>query len=85
MSIVLPSNTTDRLLQTLSQNVSDIRAIRSMSIEKVFENKYEAAVQQAYVGGARAAPFTGFGYALGSSLTYFAEGRFSEASFAPCG
>lgn len=45
-----------------------------MSIEKVFESKFETVVQQTYLGGAKAAPLAGFGYALGGSLTYFAEG-----------
>ncbi|KAL8290518.1 hypothetical protein RQP46_002776 [Phenoliferia psychrophenolica] len=55
------------------QSVSNIRAIRSMSIEKVFATKFERAVQETYAGAIKAAPFSGFGFALGGSLTYFAE------------
>ncbi|KAK4705248.1 ATP-binding cassette, subfamily B (MDR/TAP), member 1, partial [Phenoliferia sp. Uapishka_3] len=55
------------------QNVSNIRAIRSMAIEKVFATTFEEAVQETYVGGRKAATFSAFGYALGNSLTYIAE------------
>jgi hypothetical protein len=46
-----------------------------MSLETVFTEKFEACIEQAYRGGARAAPMGGFGFALGSSLTYIAEGE----------
>lgn len=57
------------------QNIANIKAIRSMSIEKVFSSKFEAAVQETYLGGRKAAPFSSLGYALGSSLTYVSEGE----------
>lgn len=46
-----------------------------MAIETVFAEKFESATQRAYVGAIRVAPFTGFGYAMATALTYFAEGE----------
>ena len=45
-----------------------------MSIETVFVDKFDEAIEKAYVGGAQAAPFAGFGLGLGSALTYVAQG-----------
>lgn len=45
-----------------------------MSIESVFIEKFEQSIEFAYTGGAKAAPLAGIGLALGSSLTYVAEG-----------
>ena len=45
-----------------------------MSIEKVFADTFEGAVQATYQGACKAAPFSSFGQALGGALTYFAEG-----------
>lgn len=48
-----------------------------MSIQSVFTEKFEVAINAAYKGGAKAAPLAGIGLALGSSLTYVAEGMSS--------
>lgn len=47
-----------------------------MSIESVFVERFEESIDRAYVGGAQAAPFAGFGFGLGASLTYVAEGSY---------
>jgi hypothetical protein len=46
-----------------------------MSIKSVFDEKFEESIELAYKGAAAAAPFSGFGYGVGTSLTYIAEGR----------
>ncbi|GAA6014293.1 hypothetical protein JCM10207_005411 [Rhodosporidiobolus poonsookiae] len=56
------------------QTMSNIRPIRSMSIQPVFATKFERTTLDAYRGGIKAAPFTGFGAAIGLSMTYFIQG-----------
>ncbi|GAA5867089.1 hypothetical protein JCM1840_001479 [Sporobolomyces johnsonii] len=56
------------------QTMGNIRAIRSMSIHQVFVNAFLAATEDAYAGGVKAAPFSGFGFALGFTLTYCSQG-----------
>ncbi|GAA6031431.1 hypothetical protein JCM8097_005656 [Rhodosporidiobolus ruineniae] len=56
------------------QTIANIRPIRSMSIQPVFEKKFEQTAASAYQGGVKAAPFTGFGAALGMTMTYLGEG-----------
>lgn len=68
--------TADWPLSSFPQTVSNLRAIRSMSIEPVFAQKFEHSIAEAYVGGVRAAPFAGMGAATGFALTYLAEGTF---------
>lgn len=52
-----------------------------MSIESVFIEKFEQSIEFAYTGGAKAAPLAGIGLALGSSLTYVAEGKHASELF----
>ncbi|CEQ43183.1 SPOSA6832_05082 [Sporobolomyces salmonicolor] len=56
------------------QTMGNVRAIRSMSIHPVFVNAFLASTEDAYAGGVKAAPFSGFGFALGFTLTYCSEG-----------
>ncbi|GAA5838704.1 hypothetical protein JCM11251_003268 [Rhodosporidiobolus azoricus] len=56
------------------QTMANMRPIRSMSIQPVFATRFERATEIAYAGGVKAAPFMGFGAALGFTMTYFAEG-----------
>ncbi|GAA5909077.1 hypothetical protein JCM6882_001182 [Rhodosporidiobolus microsporus] len=56
------------------QTMANMRPIRSMSIQPVFAARFERTTEIAYAGGVKAAPFTGFGAALGFTMTYFAEG-----------
>ncbi|GAA5982821.1 hypothetical protein JCM11641_004636 [Rhodosporidiobolus odoratus] len=56
------------------QTMSNIRPIRSMSIQPVFAEKFERTTASAYAGGIKAAPFLGFGAALALTMTYLAQG-----------
>ncbi|GAA5866883.1 hypothetical protein JCM8547_003906 [Rhodosporidiobolus lusitaniae] len=56
------------------QTMANIRPIRSMSIQPVFARKFEQVADAAYLGGVKAAPFSGFGAALGFTITYAGEG-----------
>ncbi|GAA5977439.1 hypothetical protein JCM10908_004980 [Rhodotorula pacifica] len=58
----------------LMQVLSHVKAIRSMSIESVFNSTYERAVAATYAGGIRAAPFAGLGFASTFALTYLSQG-----------
>ncbi|EPQ26776.1 uncharacterized protein PFL1_05754 [Pseudozyma flocculosa PF-1] len=53
--------------------VSNVRGIRAMSLEPVFEKNFTEAVVEAQRCGMRAAAFTGLGFGLGQALTYVAE------------
>ncbi|GAA6064319.1 hypothetical protein JCM10212_006006 [Sporobolomyces blumeae] len=56
------------------QTFANIRPIRAMSIQPVFERTFLDTTEEAYRGGVRAAPFAGLGFAIGFALTYCAEG-----------
>ena len=51
----------------------NIRAIRSMSFEKVFNSQFEEAVSKAYSTGVRGAFVEGCTYGVASGLIYLAE------------
>ena len=53
-----------------------------MSLATVFTTEFDAAAQRAYVGGLKAAPFTGMGSATAMGLTLLAEGESDEHSHA---
>lgn len=75
--LILSSLPSPLLLTTpldLPQTMANIRPIRSMSIQPVFANRFEETAASAYAGGIKAAPFTGFGAALGFTITYLGEG-----------
>lgn len=57
------------------QTVTNIKAIRSMSLEPVFLNKFEKSVEEAYFGGRRSAFFTGFGTGIAYFVIYVAQGE----------
>jgi len=65
-----------RLTLSLSrlQTISNIRPIRSMSIQSVFANTFEDSARTAMAGGVKAAPFTAAGFASVNTLTYVTEG-----------
>lgn len=56
--------------------LSNVKAIRSMSIQSVFDSTYERVVESTYAGGIRAAPFAGLGFASTFTLTYLSQGIF---------
>lgn len=56
-------------------SVSNVKAIRSMSLEPVLLAKFEKSVKDAYQGGKRAAFLTGFGAGLAFFSVYLAQGR----------
>lgn len=56
------------------QTVSNIKAIRSMSLETVFLEKFDDSVTQAYRGGKKSAFFTGFGTGVAFFVIYVAQG-----------
>lgn len=62
------------------QVASNIRAIRAMSIETVFVEKFDESIDVAYVSGVKTAPFAGFGFGMGAALTYIAECESSPSS-----
>ena len=53
--------------------VSNVRGIRAMALESVFERNFADAVLDAQRCGMRAALVTGFGHGLSEALTYLAE------------
>ncbi|GAA5945971.1 hypothetical protein JCM3775_007566 [Rhodotorula graminis] len=55
------------------QTISNIRPIRSMSIQSVFANTFEDSARTAMAGGVKAAPFTAAGFASVNTLTYLTE------------
>ncbi|GAA5907604.1 hypothetical protein JCM8208_000015 [Rhodotorula glutinis] len=55
------------------QTISNIRPIRSMSIQTVFANTFEESARTAMAGGVKAAPFTAAGFASVNTLTYLTE------------
>ena len=55
------------------QAVSNVRVIRSMSIESTFQRRFDQAAADCFVGAKKAAVMTGLGGALGACLTYLAE------------
>lgn len=58
----------------LSQAVSNVKAIRSMSIQSVFDNDFLEAASMAYAGGVKAGPFAGMCTSTALALTYGGEG-----------
>ena len=58
----------------LWQSVANVRAIRSMSLESAFLEKYEIALVAAYNGGKRSAFFTGFGSGIIFFTVYVTQG-----------
>lgn len=54
--------------------VSNIKAIRSMSLEPIFLEKFERSVREAYTGGKKSAFFTGFGTGIAFFVIYVAQG-----------
>lgn len=57
------------------QTVVNIKAIRSMSLEPVFVEKFDQSVKQAYIGGRKSAFFTGFGTGIAFFVIYVAQGE----------
>lgn len=55
--------------------VSNVKAIRSMSLEPVLLDRYEAAIEKAYQGGIRCGPIAGFEHGLNYLVTYCAQGK----------
>lgn len=58
----------------MRQVLSNVKAIRSMSIQPVFDGTYGRVVASTYAGGIRAAPFAGLGFASTFTLTYLSQG-----------
>ncbi|GAA5914052.1 ABC transporter ATP-binding protein [Sporobolomyces salmoneus] len=56
------------------QTFSNIRPIRAMSIQPVFERAFLETTEEAYRGGVKAAPFAGLGFATGFALIYCVQG-----------
>ncbi|GAA5960635.1 hypothetical protein JCM3765_005883 [Sporobolomyces pararoseus] len=56
------------------QTFSNIRPIRAMSIQPVFERNFLDTTEEAYKGGVKAAPFAGLGFATGFALIYCVQG-----------
>lgn len=59
---------------SMRQVLSNVKAIRSMSIQPVFDGTYGRVVASTYAGGIRAAPFAGLGFASTFTLTYLSQG-----------
>lgn len=57
------------------QSVVNVKAIRSMSMEPVFREKFEKALVVAYEGGKKSAFFTGFGTGISFFTLYAAQGE----------
>ena len=58
-----------------TQTISNIRAIRSMSIQSVFSGEFLDATSLAYAGGVKAGPFAGMCTSTALALTYGGEGQ----------
>ncbi|SCV73934.1 BQ2448_6364 [Microbotryum intermedium] len=54
-------------------NVSNIKALRSMSLESVVLAKFEQTLRETYAGAMRAAPLAGMGNGVTLGLTFVAE------------
>ena len=63
----------ERVSKRFYNMVHNIRGIRSMSLERVFEQSFLDAVKWVQHHGIRSAPFSGFGYGLKDACTYLAE------------
>ena len=57
------------------QTVTNVKAIRSMSLEPVFLDKFAQSVDNAYFGGRKSAFFTGFGTGIAYFVIYVAQGK----------
>lgn len=64
----------ENLSKEFRQIVSNVPAIRSMSMESKFSEKFALDLERTYIGGRKAAPSAGLALALGGALTYIAEG-----------
>lgn len=66
---------TELIFPPLSKTFSNIRPIRAMSIQPVFERTFLDTTEEAYRGGVKAAPFAGLGFATGFALIYCVQGE----------
>ncbi|GAA95096.1 hypothetical protein E5Q_01751 [Mixia osmundae IAM 14324] len=55
-------------------SVSNIRALRAMSLEAVFVDKFATSVEDCYRGDSKAVIIASLGYGIANGMTYIAEG-----------
>ncbi|KAG8950795.1 hypothetical protein FRC03_012739 [Tulasnella sp. 419] len=53
--------------------VSNVRAIRSMAFESVFEKQFDEALEKALKSGVSGAMIAGTGYGVGNAMVYFSQ------------
>jgi hypothetical protein len=54
---------------------SNIRALRSLSIESVFQNKFDRSLAQVFQADVEMGVINGLGLGLASGLGYLAQGK----------
>jgi hypothetical protein len=55
---------------------SNVRALRSMSIESVFQNSFDRSLGEAFRGDIKLGVISGLGLGLASGLAYLTQGKF---------
>jgi ATP-binding cassette, subfamily B (MDR/TAP), member 1 len=68
-------------IEKFLQTVSNIRAIRSMSFERVFTEQYDESLQVALKTGIRGSMVAGSNYGVANALVYLAQGLINLVVF----